>query len=148
LNNHKGLIVATNNLLLPKELSPQSYRSLHIFGGTLLASSNATIGGIGFYNSRDKEIFDIRADWGIFTVGAVSTEKGFSISNFAEAAMVRDMIHHCSRVVILADSSKFQRELFVQVADLNEATYLVSDAAPPANLAKALKEASVHLVTP
>jgi len=148
LQGHKGLTIATNNLLIPKELSPKTYRALHIFGGTLLESSNATIGSIGFYNSRDKEIFDIRADWGIFSVGAVSTEKGFSISNFAEASMLRDMIHHCSKVVILADSSKFQRELFIQVAELCEATYLVTEAPPPAILAKALKAASVHVVTP
>ncbi len=148
LQDHIGLTIATNNLLIPKELSPKVYRSLHIFGGTLLGSSNATIGSIGFYNSQEKEFFDIKADWGIFSVGAVSTDKGFSISNFSEASMLRDMIHHCSKVVILADSSKFQRDLFVQVAELGEATYLVTDAPPPAELAKALKAASVHLVTP
>ena len=148
LHAHKGLTVATNNLLIPKELSPKSYKSLHIFGGTLLGSSNATIGSIGFYNSRDREFFDIKADWGIFSVGAVSTDKGFSISNFSEATMLRDMIHHCSKVMILADSSKFQRDLFIQVAELSEATYLVSDSIPPAGLAKALMAASVHLLTP
>ena len=148
LENHHGLTVATNNLLIPKELAASSYRALHIFGGTLLGSSNATIGSIGFYNNRDKELFDIRADWGIFSLGAVSTEKGFSISNFSEASMLRDMIRHCSRVVILADSTKFQRDLFVQVADIDVATYLITDAPPPPALAAALKAASVHLITP
>ena len=148
LKNHQGLTVATNNLLVPRDLSPKSYRALHIFGGTLSYNSNATIGSIGFYNTQDAEVFDIRADWGVFSVGAVSTEKGFSISNLQEATMLRDMMRHCSRVIVLADSSKFQRDLFVQVAELREATYLVSDAPPPNTLLSALKKASVRVITP
>lgn len=148
LKNHHGLTVATNNLLVSRDLSPKSYRSLHIFGGTFSYNSNATIGSIGFYNTRDKEVFDIHADWGVFSVGAVSTEKGFSVSNLQEATMMRDMMRHCSRVIVLADSSKFQRNLFIQVAALREATYLVSEAVPPTNLFDALKTASVSIITP
>lgn len=62
--------------------------------------------------------------------------------------MLRDMMRHCSRVIVLADSSKFQRDLFVQVAELREATYLVSDAPPPNTLLSALKKASVRVITP
>ncbi len=148
LGNHHGLTISTNNLLVPRELSPKSYRSLHIFGGMHSYNSNATIGSIGFYNTRDEEVFDIRAEWGIFSVGAVSKEKGFSISNLQEAAMLRDMMRHCAKVIILADSSKFERDLFVQVGNLKDATYLVSDALPPASLLSALKKASVSVITP
>lgn len=148
LKSHHGLTVATNNLLVPRDLSPKSYRALHIFGGILSYNSNATIGSIGFYNTQNEEVFDIRADWGVFSIGAVSTEKGFSISNMQEATMLRDMMRHCSRVIILADSSKFQRDLFVQVAELRDATYLVSEAAPPTKLSSALKTASVTVITP
>ena len=148
LKSHHGLTVATNNLLVPRDLPPKSYRALHIFGGIFSYSSNATIGSIGFYNTQNEEVFDIRADWGVFSVGAISTEKGFSISNLQEATMLRDMMRHCSRVIILADSSKFQRELFVQVAELRDATYLVSEAAPPTKLLNALKTASVTVIAP
>jgi DeoR family fructose operon transcriptional repressor len=148
LQNHRGLTVATNNLLIPRELPLSTYRALHIFGGTFSVSSNASIGSVGFYNNREKEFFDIQADWGIFSVGAVSLTKGFTISNMPEATMLRDMIRHCSKVVILADSTKFQRELFVKVADLAEATYLVTDASPPTNFTSALKSASVRVITP
>jgi DeoR family transcriptional regulator, fructose operon transcriptional repressor len=62
--------------------------------------------------------------------------------------MMREMISRAERVAILADSSKFGRRLFAQVADLEAAHYLVTDSTPPADLLKALRESEVELVTP
>lgn len=72
--------MATNNLLVPRDLSPKSYRALHIFGGTLSYNSNATIGSIGFYNTQDAKVFDIRADWGVFLLGRSRLKKVLALA--------------------------------------------------------------------
>ena len=56
------------------------------------------------------------------------------------------MISRASRVAILADASKFGVPLFAQVADLGRADYLVTDQAPPEDLANALADAGVTVM--
>ena len=51
-----------------------------------------------------------------------------------------------TRVAVLADSSKFTEPLFAQIAGLDRADYLVTDAEPPAELAEALAQAGVEVL--
>ena len=78
----------------------------------------------------------------------MSAESGFSTSNLAEALMMSEMISRASKVAILADSSKFDRRLFAQVADLEGVDYLVTDVAPPPELADALRRNKVEVLLP
>ena len=56
------------------------------------------------------------------------------------------MMERSGRVAILADSSKFTEPLFAQIAELDRADYLVTDAEPPAELASALERAGVEVL--
>jgi DeoR family fructose operon transcriptional repressor len=58
------------------------------------------------------------------------------------------MMSHADEVIVLADSTKFGRRLFAQVAELGRADRLVSDAAPDADLYDALQAADVRILTP
>jgi len=62
--------------------------------------------------------------------------------------MMQEMISRAARVAIVADSSKFGRRLFAQVAELASADYLITDTAPPAELRDALAAAEVEVITP
>jgi DeoR family fructose operon transcriptional repressor len=90
----------------------------------------------------------IRCDFALIAVGAVSHDSGFSTSNLGEAAMMSEMMACAAEVVVLADSTKFGRRLFAQVAELGRADRLVTDAAPPEDLAEALRAAGVEVLTP
>lgn len=60
--------------------------------------------------------------------------------------MMGEMMERSGRVAILADSSKFTEPLFAQIAELERADYLVTDAEPPAELAEALQHAGVEVL--
>lgn len=62
--------------------------------------------------------------------------------------MMSEMVSRASKVAILADSSKFGRRLFAQVADLSRVDFLVTDVAPPADLAEALRKNKVEVLLP
>jgi DeoR family fructose operon transcriptional repressor len=47
---------------------------------------------------------------------------------------------------MLADSSKFERRLFAQIAPLDVADYFVTDREPPADLAAALRRGRVEVL--
>ena len=62
--------------------------------------------------------------------------------------MMQEMISRAARVAILADSSKFGRQLFAQVSELGSADYLITDTMPPPDLRDALAASEVELITP
>jgi DeoR family fructose operon transcriptional repressor len=147
LGNHRDLTVATNNLLMPSALSPAAIRDLYVFGGAVRPLTLASVGPVSFRVAGGSEL-DISCDLALIGVGAVSAVAGYTTSNLAEAAMMREMISRATRVAILADSSKFGRRLFAQVSELGSADYLITDSAPPADLAEALAQSDVEVLTP
>ena len=147
LRQHRNLTVATNNLLVPGALPPTAIRDIYLFGGAVRSLTLATIGPVSFRTNGGTEL-DISCDLALIGVGAVDAEAGYTTSNLAEAAMMREMISRAARVAILADSSKFGRRLFAQVSELANADYLITDAMPSRELRDALAASEVELITP
>ncbi len=147
LRDHRELTIATNNLLLPSHISPDAVRNLYVFGGSVRTVTQATTGPVRFQvGSRATEL-DIRADLALIAVGGVSAE-GCSTSNLEEATMMADMIACASRVAILADSTKFDRQLFARVTDFDRVNYFVTDHRPEGSLAAALRQHDVEVLAP
>ena len=147
LRNHRDLTVATNNLLVPPALPPAAVHEVYVFGGAVRSVTLATIGPVSFRVAGGSDL-GISCDLALIGVGAISPVAGYTTSNLAEAAMMREMISRAARVAIVADSSKFGRRLFAQVSELGTADYLVTDAPPPADLLDALTDNQVQVITP
>jgi DeoR/GlpR family transcriptional regulator of sugar metabolism len=142
LSAKRDLTVVTNNLRLPAELPLDAVRDLYIVGGTCRIASNVTVGPVAFPGSAG-----INADAAVIGVGGIDAAVGLSTTNLPEAQMIRQMIDACTRVIVVADSSKFGRRAFVQICGLDRMSVLVTDTEPPAELAAALAEADVDVVT-
>jgi DeoR/GlpR family transcriptional regulator of sugar metabolism len=146
LRDRRDLIVATNNLRVPLEISPKVARNVYLFGGPVRLMTQTTTGPIRFNVAAGSNEHDIQCDIAFVAVGAVSAHDGYSTSNLDDAAMMKEMMARASRVAILADSSKFGRRLFATVADLGDADLLVTDKAPPTDLMDALRESGVEVL--
>lgn len=148
LRGHRDLTIATNNLLLPAELDPAVWRELYIFGGSVRSTTLATTGATSLRVATGGADLDIRCDLALIAVGAVSSQAGYTTNNVGEGAMMSEMMSRASRVAVLADSSKFEKQLFAQVASLDAADYFVTNSAPPKELEDAFAEAGVQVITP
>lgn len=71
------------------------------------------------------------------------TADGFTDADSAACAVKRAMLERSDRALLLADSSKFDIVQFERVGPLGDVDDLVTDAAPPKRLAKALRAAGV-----
>jgi DeoR/GlpR family transcriptional regulator of sugar metabolism len=71
---------------------------------------------------------------------------GYSTSNLQEARMMFEMMQSSRQIAVLADHSKFDRSTFAQVADLDVADLLVTDAPLEARMAEALATAEVEVI--
>lgn len=148
LTDHRDLTIATNSLRLPAEVPAKACRDLYVFGGAVRPSAQATIGPVRIPAWASGAELDIRCDLALIGVGAVSAESGYSTSNLVEASMMADMMDRATTVAVLADSSKFGRRLFAQIAELGRADYLVTDVMPPDDLREALQQHEVTILVP
>ena len=87
----------------------------------------------------------ISADTAVIGVTGLSAA-GFSMARLEEAALSSSMMAVARRTIVLADSSKFGVDAFARVAGCAEVEYLVTDAAPPPDLAAALEQAGVQVL--
>lgn len=147
LSDHRELTIATNNLRIPSEVPTKAVRDLYVFGGAVRTVAQTTTGPVSFQLTPGGEQLEVQADLAIIGVGAVSAT-GYSTSNLGDAAMMAEMMSHASRVAILADSTKFGRRLFAQIAELGRADWFVSEVEPGPELAAALRAAHVEILTP
>ncbi|MGO3721806.1 DeoR/GlpR family DNA-binding transcription regulator [Microbacterium gubbeenense] len=145
LRDHHDLTIATNNVVLPAEVSPSAIRELFLFGGSVRTVTQATTGPVSFRPTADGPAMDVQADTAVIGVGAISAA-GYSTSNLGDSAMMGEMMKHANTVVVLADSSKFNHRLFARIDGLEAADCLVTDAAPTGELAEALATAGVEVI--
>ncbi len=140
LKDRRELMIVTNNLRIPPVLPDCSVRAIYVLGGTYWSSPQVTIGTIGFASTAR-----ISADTAVIGVTGMSTD-GFSIARLEEASLSSGMIEVAQRTIILADSSKFQVTAFAHVTGFADVEYLVTDAAPPPEIAAVLEHAGVQVL--
>jgi len=148
LREHRDLTIATNSLAVSGEINPSAVRDLYVFGGAVRLSAQATVGPVAFPGTFGGGDVSIRSDFALICVGAVSARAGYSTSNLAEAAMMHEMMTQATQVIVMADSAKFNRRMFAQVAELDRADWFVTDSAPPDELGEALHTGGVEIVIP
>ncbi|CAN5394540.1 DeoR/GlpR family DNA-binding transcription regulator [soil metagenome] len=146
LTGRRNLTIVTNNLEAPAAVPRECARDVYVLGGSVRAGSQGTVGPVEFPGTNGNHSHRIRADIALISVGGVVAEMGFSTSSLQEARMMFEMMGSSRRVVVLADSSKFGRSTFAQVAELSAADVLVTDAPVPERIAEALATAQVTVM--
>jgi DeoR family glycerol-3-phosphate regulon repressor len=71
------------------------------------------------------------------------TAEGIYDYSLEDSELKRVYLRRAARKVVLCDSSKFHHMSLIKIADLSDIDLLISDAAPPADIAAALSAAEV-----
>lgn len=138
-----GFTVATNSAVVAATLAGSDKRSrAFLLGGEFNADDRQTVGEMTLSHIRS-----FRARTAVLTVGAIHATAGVMDFNIEEAQVARAMIDQAERVIVLVESSKFDRTAMFTVCDLAEIDILVCDAPPPEHLARAMRDAGIELVT-
>jgi DeoR/GlpR family transcriptional regulator of sugar metabolism len=140
LGTKKDLTVVTNALGIPPALPRQAVRDIVVLGGEYRAESQSTVGSVAFCGS-----IAVSVDSAIIGIGGV-TRDGIFAGVLQDATMTASMIATARRSIVLADSAKFDRQLLGHIASLGQIDILVTDAAPPAELLRALEEREVRVL--
>jgi DeoR family glycerol-3-phosphate regulon repressor len=141
LVNRSRLTVITNAPAIAGRLSRASgFNNVFLLGGKFHPEVDETVGPLCI-----EQIKRFRTTHAYLTLGALRPE---GIMNFDvdETEVARAMLAQAEEVTLLADSSKFTRSALFEVAPLKAARRLVTDAAPPPHLMKALETAGVEVL--
>ncbi|ALG27828.1 DeoR/GlpR family DNA-binding transcription regulator [Glutamicibacter halophytocola] len=140
-NASAGLVVITHALPIASVLVQSQAVILELIGGRVRGLTGATSGA-----QTVEEYSRHRADIAFIGTNGLHAEFGLSTPDPLEAAVKRALVNSARRVVLLADSSKFDQETLVCFARLESIDTLVTDQQPGEELAAALEAADVEVV--
>ena len=140
-NASAGLVVITHALPIASVLVQSQAVILELIGGRVRGLTGATSGA-----QTVEEYSRHRADIAFIGTNGLHAGFGLSTPDPLEAAVKRALVNSARRVVLLADSSKFDQETLVCFARLESIDTLVTDKQPGEELAAALEAADVEVV--
>jgi DeoR/GlpR family transcriptional regulator of sugar metabolism len=141
LKGKSKLTVITNGAKTAVDLGEGLHIKVYCTGGMLRENSLSYIGEIarrcidGFY-----------ADILFFSCRAISMEKGLSDISEDESELRRLMIKNCKKVILLCDSSKFDKVSFSKICDFDKISCIITDKKPITRWMDFLKEKSVEVI--
>jgi len=143
LTKTKNITIVTPSLQIASVFFDRTDIRLIIPGGIVRPVENSLIGDIARWN-----LGQFYYDRLFLAAGAIDLSSGITEYNIDDAMIKKAMIKNAKEVVLVADSSKFQRTTFSFVADLNEINHLITDDTPPKDLMAHLKShgISIHIV--
>jgi DeoR/GlpR family transcriptional regulator of sugar metabolism len=136
----RNVVVVTNSIDVATTLGKKDSIKVHLLGGEFNAW-NRNVTGIQsiemLRNFRVQTLF----------IGACGlTLEGLNSPLVEEAYLKREMIRRADRVVVLADSSKFNKVFFHHVCSLEEIDVLITDREPPTFMQEAFKEYNIEIL--
>ena len=140
LLGHRRLTVVTNSSDIARTLATVNGNKVYMAGGELRSDSGAAFGV-----SAIEFVSRFAVAHAVISAGAVDAANGVMDYNLEEAEFARTVLARGQRSVVVTDHTKFGRQGLVQVCGFAGFGELVTDRAPPADLAEALAAAGAEL---
>jgi len=144
LSEHKNLIVMTNGLNIASELAAFDKVEVMMTGGLLRKKS------MSFYGAQaEQALRHFQFDKVVLGVDGFDLRTGLSTHFEAEATLNRLMCEVAREIIVVTDSSKFERRGFHLICAANQVHTLVTDAGVPAGTVEELTRmgVQVHIIS-
>jgi DeoR family transcriptional regulator, aga operon transcriptional repressor len=138
---HRELTIVTDSLLVANELLEQRRHKVIMVGGYIDPDEQAVRGTL----SR-LILEQIQVDKVIIGAKAISASRGISAETPEEAELFRACIACAEQVIVVTDSSKFQKSALARVVSMQNIHTIVTDINLARQDAEALHEIGIHLI--
>lgn len=141
LGDHKGLMVITNNINVANRMRVQPSIEVVIAGGVVRGSDGGVVGeaAVDFFRQ-------FKADYAVIGTSAIDEDGALLDFDFREVKVAQAIIANARHVILVADSTKFDRTAPVRIAHLSQVSSFVTDRCPSGEIKRVCKEAGVQLV--
>lgn len=135
------LTVVTNAVPIAALLQHSPHVDLHLLGGRVRGVTSAAVG-----TSTVEQLGGLRPDIAFVGTNGISAGFGLSTPDELEGAVKAALVRAARRSVVVVDGAKHGEEALVRFARLAELDTVVTDVAPPADLAEALEADGVEVL--
>ena len=136
----EGLTVLTASLNTAIILTKIKGIDIMQLGGTVRSSSASVIGPIG-----EKMLAEFTFTKLFLGVDGIDIDYGLTTTNLMEASLNKEMIKASQKLIVLADSSKFNKKGFGRICGLNEVDQIITDSGLDEKTKNRLLELGVEL---
>ena len=139
LLSQKRITVVTNDLQIAVKLASNPNINLVCTGGS------ARLNVFSLHGAQvDTFIRTLRVDITFLGADAIHTDGTVSNVNLEEALLKQAMIQAADRVILLADSSKFNKTSFAKVCNLNDLEMIITDRGISKEQQEFLESVNIH----
>lgn len=122
LTGHEGLLVITNNLNIATLLYPHPKIEVIMAGGPVRRTDGGVIGGAAV-----DFIKQFKVDYAVVGASAIDHEGALLDYDFREVRVSQAIIGNSRKVILVSDSSKFERSAPIRVAHMSQVHVFVTD---------------------
>jgi DeoR family transcriptional regulator, fructose operon transcriptional repressor len=144
LQSTRNITLITPSIPIASRFFDRSDVRLILPGGIVRSGETSMIGDLA---RRNLEILYV--DRLFLAVGGIDSKAGLTEYNLDDTSIKRIMIKNAMEIVVVADSTKFEKIAFAFIAQLDVINHLITNNEPPQDLLKALKNANttIHIVS-
>ncbi|MFV0294025.1 MAG: DeoR/GlpR family DNA-binding transcription regulator [Paracoccus sp. (in: a-proteobacteria)] len=135
------LTVMTSGLLVAQQVLRSGRHRVMLTGGVIRSSTGSLSGRL-----IERSLSGMNFDSFIMGADSIDPEGGLSTYSEDEAHVTRTMAESASRVIVLADHTKFRRARLHRICGLSRIAVLVTDRPPVEEIRIALNQSGVRLV--
>lgn len=141
LHHHQNIIVMTNGMNVANALLDAGGVELLMTGGHLRRQS------LSFYGEQaDRSLQNYHFDTLFLGVDAIDLERGVSTHNEDEARLNRKMCEVAERIIVVTDSSKFNRSSLHKIIDTARIQTIITDEGIAAEDLTRLRKMGIEVV--
>ncbi len=141
LVQHHDLTIVTDSLLVANELVQQRNHRMILIGGSIDPDEQAVRGTLSRLILQQ-----IHVDKVIIGAKAISVTRGISAETPEEAELFRACMACADQIIVVSDSSKFQKSALAKVIGLQDVHILVTDHGLGAEQQESIQELGIHLI--
>ena len=140
INIEGHLNVTTSSLNVSLELTKSPHYDILQLGGNVRHSSSSVTG-----HFSQAILENISCNLLFLGVDGIDMSYGCTTTSLSEAMLNKKMIESAQKIIILADSSKFNRKGFGKICDISEIHHIITDSGISSTLAQEIRNHSIQL---
>jgi DeoR family glycerol-3-phosphate regulon repressor len=141
LLQHSGLMVITNNINVAHVMRPYPQIEVVIAGGVVRRSDGGIVG-----EAAVDFIRQFKVDFAIVGASAIDRDGSLLDYDFREVKVAQAIMANARRVILVADSTKFDRTAPVRIGTVDQVDVFVTDRCPNPDFRALLAATEVDLV--
>jgi DeoR family transcriptional regulator of aga operon len=141
LDKFKQIKLITNSLPIAEMVTDYAGVEVIIPGGVMRPEMRSLIGPMA-----ERNLLQYYCDIAFLGVDGIDSDYGISTPTIYEATFCKTLIDIAKKVVVVTDSSKFQKRSFVKIASMDEIDMVITDSGIPDDQRRKLEKMQIDLV--